>query len=41
MTEVYLSTENVQHTIKSQHLLVNFVLMLTWIGTLQIVFQDL
>lgn len=40
MAEVYLSIENVQHTIKSWHLLDTFVLMLTWIGTLQMVFQD-
>lgn len=38
MAKVYLSIENMQHTIKSQHLLDNFVLMLTWIGTLQAVF---
>lgn len=41
MAEVYLSIENVQHAIKSQHLLDNLVLMFTWIGTLQIVFKDL
>lgn len=39
--EVYLSIGNVQHTIKSWHLLDTFVLMLTWIGILQMVFQGL
>jgi len=39
--EVYLSTDNVQHAIKSQHCLDSFVLMLTWIGTLSTVFQVL
>lgn len=41
VVEVYLSIKNEQHTIKPQHLLDNFLLTLTCIGTLWIVFWDL